>query len=141
MLWVFGGIDVSGMLCQPRLRVREETTIAPDACCECLESSMSPGCANSTECEDAVCAESDWCCIYEWEGYCTLKARTWCPFPDDTTTDDPIIFPGACCECLDASLHPGCDNLMCEYMVCTKDEWCCSEEWDEICVEVANDTT
>jgi hypothetical protein len=38
------------------------------------------------------------------------------------------------------ALEIGCDGGTCVEDVCGVDTWCCDNEWDEFCVQTANDT-
>jgi hypothetical protein len=35
------------------------------------------------------------------------------------------------------ALTAGCDGTTCVDQVCALDDWCCTNEWDEFCVEKA----
>lgn len=40
-------------------------------------------------------------------------------------------------NCFDESTSPGCEDPDCQTAVCAEDEWCCSNEWDDLCVAAA----
>jgi hypothetical protein len=89
------------------------------------------------ECVEAVCAGDSFCCNKEsgaWDGYCVAHT-------EDTA------------ECMDlCGGNPGCPHSECEAggpltidcsacaaAVCAADNWCCSNEWDGMCVDAAMD--
>ena len=77
--------------------------------------------------EACVCALDDVCCSAGWDEICVEEAGQ-C---------------GAACmggggdagDCCVPHLTPGCSNLEIEGCVCSFDDFCCSTEWDEICVD------
>ena len=40
-------------------------------------------------------------------------------------------------DCFETKGTPGCDCTICETIVCNADSYCCSGEWDNICVDSA----
>jgi hypothetical protein len=54
----------------------------------------------------------------------------------DPTGVDPTGDAGACCE---VQAGPGCGDAGVEACVCGLDDFCCSIQWDDVCVGEAND--
>ncbi|MCH2161611.1 MAG: hypothetical protein MK085_07020 [Phycisphaerales bacterium] len=48
------------------------------------------------------------------------------------------------CDCFSGSdcqiphNYPGCEDPLCEAIVCSFDDFCCTDEWDDTCAETAN---
>jgi len=42
-------------------------------------------------------------------------------------------------DCFDIQSTPGCENGACQAAICAEDEWCCTNEWDNLCVAAALD--
>lgn len=55
------------------------------------------------------------------------------PGPDDLI---PRAADSSCCE---PSAEPGCEDAGCQAAVCALDAFCCAAEWDELCVQAAQD--
>lgn len=59
-------------------------------------------------------------------------------FPPDEAESSGSSGPGGgvapCCE---AAMQPGCEDPEIEACVCAADDFCCSDQWDEACVDVA----
>ena len=53
----------------------------------------------------------------------------------DVTIIDPNGIPNS--DCCVPHAMPGCDNAQCQAGVCAFDPSCCDEDWDEICVQLA----
>ncbi len=81
-------------------------------------------------CEDCVCALDPACCSVEWDPACAEQAAIECALECTECG-----APGDCC-----SPHAGvsCDEARCKTCVCALDVVCCTEEWDQRCVDVAN---
>lgn len=93
------------------------------ACCEVQDGA---GCGDEAI-EACVCARESFCCDVEWDLYCTVQVVLLgcdeCP---------GIGGDGDCCAAHD---NPGCDDDMIEACVCEMDLACCTEGWDDLCVE------
>ncbi len=92
----------------------------------CCTSGQEPGCGQDPRIEACVCAQDAFCCSSSW---------------DDLCVDEVVQFgcgdctppsPGDCCEVTGA---PGCADPMLAACVCATDAFCCSNMWDQICVE------
>ena len=70
-------------------------------------------------------------------GYCNVPCSGGAPCPDGMECMFDLCMwplPGDCCTANDA---PGCDEAMCEAIVCAIDLSCCDTVWDQGCVESA----
>jgi hypothetical protein len=98
----------------------------------CCAAHATPGCANNA-CRQAVCASMPACCSGNWTAACANAAiaNAACLGADDTC---PVSGEGDCCA---ANGTPGCNNNLCEATICGADAFCCSTQWDGLCVEAA----
>lgn len=124
----------------------------------CCSAHADPGC-DIPDVAACVCQQSAYCCAFEWDDVCVQTAENSCGGCDgagsgtdtggsseDTTdgsptdTGDPTgdggPVGGDCCE---PTATPGCDNDKLETCVCGLDDFCCNMEWDDQCIQVAND--
>lgn len=84
------------------------------------------GCSTTTCC-NTVCLSDPFCCLTEWDATCVNEAESAC-----------LLTCGAGAgECNATHLTPGCNNESCCATVCATDEFCCSTEWDQVCVDLA----
>jgi hypothetical protein len=89
--------------------------------------------AGDAGCDDAtvqacVCAADSFCCETSWDATCVTKVGSQLC----ASACDPDDSDGACCEA-----HPddtGCEVNAVETCVCAMDEVCCSQGWDQTCV-------
>lgn len=69
----------------------------------------------------------------------------WTPQVDNYqgVSPDPPVMDGSAddlvsdSDCFVIQATPGCEDPACEAAVCAEDAWCCSNEWDQICVAAA----
>ncbi len=94
----------------------------------CLNSSVSPGC-NDTSCCTVVCASAPTCCQTAWDQSCVNLALALCSDCGD---------PGAG-SCFEINGTPSCDNAACCLAVCAVDASCCEFAWSILCKEMANE--
>jgi hypothetical protein len=89
-----------------------------------------PGC-NDPSCCAIVCQQDPFCCNFGWDSPCVEYANLFCG-------DKP---PGcghpAAGDCFQTHFTPFCNNQTCCEAVCAMDVFCCENEWDFICVEIA----
>lgn len=101
-----------------------------DICTNDALDAQDPSCG---PCVAAVCELDSFCCNKQsgaWDSYCVAEAAEACP--------DLCGGGGGC-------LHSECetggplsaDCSECATAVCGYDDWCCTQEWDSICVEEA----
>ena len=109
---------------------------ANDFCAQCGDTDATcfaphagHGCAD-TDCCALVTAVDSTCGHFEWDAACAELAMTLCAGCGSPTAGD--------CRAVHAT--PGCAIEECCVAVCTADSYCCEIEWDELCVNRANDT-
>lgn len=145
------GCDDPGC-CDSVCRVQPECcTIAWDATCVKLVAEECIGCGNpfsgqcdvahdTPSCSDAaccksVCAADPFCCTEGWDSACVLAAQTVCGTSVSTCGADGTR------SCFVPSFLPGCDddgsNGCCAVVCEVLDPFCCSVQWDAICVQQA----
>lgn len=102
----------------------DPTGVASDECCDGL---ATPGCGDAAL-EACTCGVDTYCCSDAWDVICVAEATDACG----------AACPGAgfgnCCT---AHGGLGCDNAEFEACVCGVDDYCCTGEWDSLCVDTA----
>jgi hypothetical protein len=93
----------------------------------CASSHGTPWC-NDGDCCNAVCAVDAFCCSTAWDGLCVSEAQTIC-----------YQCGGAGAGSCFAEGEVACNDLDCCNLVCGQDAFCCSTEWDSLCVDEAID--
>ncbi|RLS91293.1 MAG: hypothetical protein DWI11_11510, partial [Planctomycetota bacterium] len=84
-------------------------------------------------CCNEVCAIDDYCCTIEWDNTCAALAGDVCD----------VCGGGIGCgskgtgSCYNAHVTPFCSDSACCLFVCSVDPTCCSDAWDDFCVEAA----
>ncbi len=92
--------------------------------------------ATCSSCAGSVCAADSWCCDNEWDSLCVALVDTEC-----TVTCGGGGGGGNTCsydECSPTGGDPlvdGCSS--CVTAVCDEDDYCCTTEWDDLCVDIA----
>jgi hypothetical protein len=129
-------------VCAAQATVSCATSCGPLAQCghplsgSCCEPSVNASCDDPLCC-DMVCQLDPFCCGQQWDGQCAASAGVLCAGlcrPPQTCAD---ATPGASpCAAHDLPFAdaPGC----CE-TVCKIDSFCCLEQWDQLCVLVAQE--
>jgi hypothetical protein len=101
---------------------------------DCCTTHSGGGCANQNCC-DLVCLNMPACCETGWSAACAALAVQIC----DECEEEPTFVcpqPGNCCT---ARLFTGgCEREDCCKTVCEIDDYCCNEEWDIVCSNLAN---
>lgn len=106
---------------------------------DCCADHRTPGC-DDPELAACVCDQEAFCCAFAWDASCVDLAEQCggCGAATGTTgetTGGPD--PSACCTPGD---QPGClDDPALETCVCGLDAFCCDMQWDDMCVESAQD--
>jgi hypothetical protein len=91
---------------------------------DCCMAHAGPGCDDATV-QACVCATDSFCCEDTWDALCAGAAGSEC---------------GACGgmmgthDCCTAHAGAGCTDATIEACVCAADPFCCSTEWDAMCV-------
>lgn len=78
--------------------------------------------------QECVCAADDFCCETEWDDMCVGKVGSLLCAP----SCDPDDADGPCCS---ENAGGGCEVNTVEECVCAMDAVCCSEAWDEFCIQ------
>ena len=78
-------------------------------------------------CVPTVCKVDPFCCDVEWDALCTQEGEDLCGCVE--CAHDPCETG----EALDVTCDP------CVRNVCDLDSFCCDVEWDDLCVDEAND--
>lgn len=116
----------------PLVTSSEETSSSDigELAASCCSVSEAPGCPDD-DVEACVCAQDPFCCDSAWDEVCVNTAS----YGD---CGDPCgallpIAPGECCEqnLLGGS---GCIDPYVQDCVCASDPYCCTQEWDDLCV-------
>jgi hypothetical protein len=92
----------------------------------CFVRHRSPGCDDAGCCE-AVCAVDPNCCVFQWDQECANLAPIVCTDCGDITTG----------SCFEAHGNGACSDPDCCDAVCKVDPFCCSDQWDGVCVSYA----
>lgn len=97
---------------------------------DCCAAHGGVGC-DDAECKNCVCDTDPACCDPElgWDADCVSEAIAEC------AASCLCEEAGSCCE--GHSDTVGCDDRRCQECVCTVDEPCCTEGWDDRCAEEA----
>lgn len=93
---------------------------------ECCMEQNAGGCGGGPV-ERCVCAEDDFCCTTAWDEVCTVQVVIL-----GCGTCPGIGGDGDCCA---ANGTPGCDDDAVESCVCAQDIVCCTQDWDQLCVD------
>ena len=91
------------------------------------------GCSDA-DCCNTVCYVDPYCCEVRWDGACAEGALQLCSPFDDLFPDCGNPFAGSCFVPKDT---PNCDETSCCQNVCEIDPACCTQAWDEDCVDLA----
>ena len=131
----FAGWDQPG---QVGFYVVELTSVSPipSSCAventeDCFMIHATPYCDDSACCE-ATCAVEPFCCEVTWDATCASVASFLCGDGEGGCGSE------AAESCRDAHNTPYCDDPVCCAIVCEELPECCSIEWDQSCVDLAN---
>jgi len=100
----------------------------PNECAhnECGEGeALDPSCS---QCATDVCAEDAYCCEFAYDEACLDVAKTFPSCGCDAGCSHAECATG---EALDATCSP------CAAAVCDSDDFCCNNEWDDLCISIA----
>ncbi|MCH9680277.1 MAG: hypothetical protein K0V04_02495 [Deltaproteobacteria bacterium] len=78
-----------------------------------------------------VCDSDPFCCVVAWDEVCVEQVDA---LGCGTCAQNAVA--GSCCA---PNGTPGCEDPGIELCVCDLDPFCCSVEWDELCVDVSID--
>ncbi|MSP24807.1 MAG: hypothetical protein EXR75_06495 [Myxococcales bacterium] len=121
--------------------VKEADTYCNNVCTgggSCQHDPCTEGDALSAACGQCVtdiCAADSFCCSQKWDSLCTTAAANTAKFPSCASA----CGGNAACahdECVaGGALVKACSS--CATSVCNADAWCCTNEWDTLCVDKA----
>jgi hypothetical protein len=96
----------------------------------CCSTGEAPGCPDD-DVEACVCAQDPYCCDTAWDEVC-VNTASYGGCGDPCGARLPVA-PGECCEenFLGGS---GCVDPYVQDCVCASDPYCCTQEWDDLCV-------
>jgi hypothetical protein len=107
-------------------------TGANQRCCggsltpSCFVVHPTPGC-DFDSCCDAVCVQDPSCCNVDWDQACVNQANAIC-----------TCGGAAAGSCFTEQPHPGCGDAACCDEVCERDPYCCADQWDVLCADLAS---
>ncbi len=94
----------------------------------CFANNGTPGCNDPTCCA-FVCSIDPFCCNDHWDNFCAGSALIYCAQCGAEGTSSCFIVHLTSRACND----PECCDL-----VCSLDSFCCTNQWDQLCVNLAN---
>lgn len=109
---------------------------------DCKKAHATPLC-NDPACCNGVCAIDPACCRIEWDTQCAVMAIEICRAPA-SSVEWECPCEGSCFslpeleEGEEPRPRPGCNDTSCCTVVCQIDSACCTVDWDEGCVALAN---
>ena len=105
-------------------------TISFEESTSCFQEHFEPGC-DDPACQKLVCAIDPMCCTTSWAAPCVILALENCDLAGAVCGE---VDSGSCCE---DNGSPGCEDSECCEQICQADLFCCENEWDQICAELA----
>lgn len=93
---------------------------------DCCTIAPAPGCAD-LDTQACVCAQDPYCCDKAWDEACVNAAKYG---TCGTVCAQPVEL-GPCCTGGDT---PGCEDDAIATCVCAVDPYCCTTQWDDVCV-------
>ncbi|MCH9681147.1 MAG: hypothetical protein K0V04_06930 [Deltaproteobacteria bacterium] len=94
---------------------------------DCCTAQATPGCTDATI-QACVCANDPFCCDTQWDAMCVGRVGSDLCAPSCAPDD----ADGPCCQ---ANGTPGCEVDAVEACVCMTDSFCCTDQWDQMCVD------
>lgn len=95
---------------------------------DCCSAHGGPDC-NDNACAACVCGLDPECCNGVWDADCASEASVECALECACPGSEP------CCGAHDSV---SCDDLRCKTCVCDLDPACCTDSWDQRCVDEAS---
>ncbi len=124
----------------------------------CGEATGTPGFSDDPTCEAAICAADPFCCDTSWDSVCASAAAALADGAcsdcmsvdlcgDGVQNGDEIgvdcggsscpICPAGTGDCFTSNGTPGCNDAVCQDIICSADPFCCDISWDGICASAA----
>ncbi len=116
-----------------RICVEEAETICGATCDGCAHELCAVGeplAETCDPCAQTVCDLDPYCCDNAWDSRCVAEAADSCGLSCESCSHDP------CSQ--GTGLEASCDP--CVTAVCDADPYCCTNTWDERCIEAAQTT-
>ncbi|MCA9598514.1 MAG: hypothetical protein KC776_34625 [Myxococcales bacterium] len=117
-------------------QVDENCSGGPCAHDKCVTGvALTSGCGGDP-CVTQVCASDSFCCSNTWDSFCVSEVRTYCGSLkcDEAKGNCPhtLCTTGTTSQ----PFTTGCDSAKanCVSQICAVDSYCCSTDWDSICV-------
>ena len=102
---------------------------------DCCQTNPSPGC-NDGAVAQCVCAADSYCCSTAWDSACVSEVDSLgcgsCGGSVVAASSSGSGGGGFCCQ---TNASPGCGDPNIENCVCPNDDYCCTVEWDSLCVD------
>jgi len=95
---------------------------------DCLDDHQTPGCDDVDLCQ-SICDDDPFCCLDSWDNICAETATT--------ISGNLQACQTATGSCTAVGAAPGCSIEACCEMVCLIDNFCCTNGWDQNCVDLA----
>jgi hypothetical protein len=116
-----------------RICVQEAEEMCGLTCEGCAHDQCAVGDPLAADCDDCttnVCAADPYCCEVAWDSRCVQEAADTCGLTCETCSHD-LCSQGT-------PLEETCDP--CVTAVCANDPYCCTNTWDQRCIDSAQDT-
>ncbi len=115
---------------------------------DCCQPNGTPGCSDGAI-SACVCAMDSYCCLTEWDDVCVEEVSEfgcgqcgdepagcgnwYCEEGENCATcpSDCGACTGDCCQ---PNGTPGCKTAAIAECVCAQDDYCCTTDWDDMCV-------
>jgi hypothetical protein len=103
--------------------------------CDCCDVQSTPYCNSPDigDCSGTVCSIRPSCCQVVWDQGCVDLAHQFHECCGCCGEPDCSPF----CNCCSGGNDVGCDDPVCEALVCEIDAFCCVVDWDPFCDELA----
>jgi hypothetical protein len=95
---------------------------------DCFSAHGTPGCSDPACCAD-ICDRDPYCCATGWNDRCACEANVHC-------AGGSGVCPGTG-DCFSPNGTPGCDDEECCAAVCAANDYCCCQEWNQGCADLA----
>jgi hypothetical protein len=89
--------------------------------------------SSCSTCVSKICGDDAFCCQSNWDSLCVSKAQDTMTYPDCANACGGGCSHGECQT--GAALDDMCSP--CATDVCTADPYCCSTDWDTLCIDEA----
>jgi hypothetical protein len=106
----------------------------PQTTGDCCVGGTNPGCSNPTI-SQCVCMQDDYCCTTEWNDECVQEVDSLgCGSCGSSTSGSSTSGGNPSSDCC-APGPAGCGDPAVQQCVCQQDDYCCTTEWNDLCVQ------